>query len=57
MKVNYTGKVTGKVYRFSGAGSILPVDIKDKDKMLEKHGGTCCEGSGSNQPQPYFAVV
>jgi len=57
MKLNYTGKVTGKVYRFDGAGSTLPVDAKDKDKMLEKHGGTCCEGSGSNKPQPYFAVV
>jgi hypothetical protein len=57
MKLNYTGKVTGKVYRFDGAGSVLPVDVKDKDKMLEKHGGACCEGSGSNKPHPYFAIV
>jgi hypothetical protein len=58
LKLNYTGSVTGKVYRFDGAGSVRDdIDIRDSIKMLEKNGGVCCEGSGSTQPQPYFAKV
>ena len=57
LKLNYTGPVTGKLYVFNGAGAELPIDKEDADIMLKKHGGTCCEGSGSNKPHPYFAIV
>jgi len=54
LKLKYKGPVTGKDYFFSGAGAIVDVDKEDADIMLEKRGGTCCEGSGSTAPQPYF---
>jgi len=54
LKLKYKGPVTGKEYVFAGAGAIVDVDEKDAEIMLEKRGGTCCEGSGSTQPQPYF---
>lgn len=54
LKLKYKGPVTGKEYVFSGAGAIVDVDEKDAEIMLQKRGGTCCEGSGSTQPQPYF---
>jgi len=54
LKLKYKGPVTGKTYVFSGAGAIVDVDKEDAEIMLEKRGGTCCEGSGSTQPQPYF---
>ena len=57
LRLKYTGKKTGKLYVFAGAGSIIDVDKEDADIMLEKHGGTCCEGSGSTKPQPYFVKV
>jgi len=54
VKLKYRGPVTDKEYFFSGAGAIVDVDEKDAEVMLEKRGGTCCEGSGSTAPQPYF---
>ena len=57
LKLNYTGHVTGKLYVFNGAGAELPIDKEDADIMLKKHGGICCEGSGSNKPHPYFGIV
>ncbi len=54
LKLKYKGPVTGKEYFFSGAGAIVDVDKEDANVMLEKRGGTCCEGSGSTAPQPYF---
>jgi hypothetical protein len=57
LKLNYTGPVSGKKYFFPAAGAVVPVNIEDAEIMLDKHGGTCCEGSGSTKPQPYFAEV
>ena len=57
LRLKYIGKKSGKLYVFPGGGSIVDVDVRDVDIMLEKNGGTCCEGSGSNKPQPYFAKV
>ena len=57
LRLKYTGPISGKLYVFSGAGSIIDVDKEDANVMLEKHGGTCCEGSGSTKPQPYFVKV
>ncbi len=53
LKLNYTGPITGKLYVFSGGGSVLPIDVEDAQIMLAKHGGQCCpNGSG---PTPYFS--
>jgi len=57
LKLNYKGPVTGKKYFFSGAGAIVDVDKEDAEIMLEKRGGACCEGSGSTEPQRYFAKL
>jgi hypothetical protein len=54
LKLKYTGPVTGKLYVFSGAGAVVDVDEEDAVIMLEKRGGTCCEGSGTGQPPKYF---
>lgn len=56
LRLKYTGPVSGKLYDFSGAGSVLEVDKADVEIMLAKIGGNCCPGSGIGQPQPYFAV-
>jgi hypothetical protein len=54
--VNYTGKVTGKLYKFPGAGSIVEVDKRDVDQMLQyganRH--SCCSGS---EISPYFRIL
>ena len=57
LRLKYTGQKSGKLYVFDGAGSIIDVDKEDVEIMLKKHGGTCCEGSGSTKPQPYFVKV
>ena len=57
LRLKYTGPKSGKLYVFAGAGSVMDVDKEDAGIMLEKHGGTCCEGSGSTKPQPYFVKV
>jgi hypothetical protein len=57
LRLKYTGPISGKLYDFPRGGAILDIDKEDADIMLEKHGGTCCEGSGSTQPQPYFAKL
>jgi|32_taG_2_1085360.scaffolds.fasta_scaffold142281_2 hypothetical protein len=57
LKLKYKGPVSGKEYFFSGAGAIVDVDEEDADIMLQKRGGTCCEGSGSTAPQPYFVKL
>ena len=55
-KVNTKGSVTGKMYSFSGAGSILDVDERDVPDLLAKGvGGTsCCSGVPTS---PYFEIV
>lgn len=41
------GSVSGKTYKFSGAGAIQDVDIQDANGLLEKrYGGRQCCGSG-----------
>jgi hypothetical protein len=55
LNLNATGPVTGKRYRFSGAGAEVNVDKTDADVMLARRGGECCPGSVG--PQPYFALV
>lgn len=43
--VRVTGTVTGQQYVFRGAGSIVQVDPKDKDELLnKKRGRSCCGG-------------
>ena len=54
LKLKIKGPVSGKQYLFAGAGAVVPVNKEDVDKMLEKSGGMCCEGSGVNAPQSYF---
>jgi hypothetical protein len=49
------GKVTGKQYIFSGAGSIVDVDDEDGEIMKMKMSNQpCCSGG---LPTPYFQVV
>ena len=57
LKLKIIGSVSGKEYFFSGAGAVVPVDKEDVDIMLEKHGGLCCEGSGTGKPPAYFSKV
>jgi hypothetical protein len=53
--LNYTGAITGKLYVFNGAGSSLPVDKRDADKMLMKKSNLpCCSGS---MQTPYFSIL
>ena len=46
--VEVTGTVTGKRYRFNGAGDSQPVDIQDKDELLNKKSGRACCGGESH---------
>jgi hypothetical protein len=46
--VEVTGTVTGKKYRFNGAGDSQPVDIQDKDELLNKKSGRACCGGESH---------
>jgi len=48
-KVRVTGYVTGNSYVFNGAGSVVYVDEKDVEKLLEKRQGgrQCCGGTGN----------
>lgn len=53
LKIN--GPVTGILYVFSGAGSVLEVDDQDAKIMLERGRTTsCCAGTPSS---PYFSLV
>ena len=54
VKLNYTGKVTGRLYKFSGAGSIVYVDKRDADIMISKGSNRSCCGSSAT---PYFELV
>lgn len=49
------GPVTGNEYRFPGAGSIVDVDERDVEGLLEKKNlRSCC---GVDHPTPYFSLV
>lgn len=51
-----TGQITGKEYVFSGAGSVVDVDKRDADIMLNKYGGPCdCPSSVGRTP--YFEIA
>lgn len=54
--LNIIGKVTGKRYHFPGGGSIVYVDERDVNGLLEKKTtGGCC--GNPFPPQPYFYIV
>jgi len=55
MKINYTGKASGKLYVFDGAGAVVDVDVEDAEIMLAKRGGNCCPGGSG--PAPYFSKL
>lgn len=44
-----TGSVSGERYVFKGAGSVVDVDIRDVESLLEKRQGEkqCCGGTGN----------
>jgi len=52
--LNYTGKVTGNLYRFNRGGSIQDVDKKDAEIMLKRTDQYSCCGSVST---PQFEIV
>lgn len=55
VKLIVPGPVTGKIYTFSGAGSVVDVDIMDVEGLLNKNSGrSCC---GSDKPTSYFSLV
>lgn len=58
LKVNYYGKVTRKLYVFSGGGAIVEVDRRDVETMLQKVSGVCnsCP-TATTGTTPYFQVV
>ena len=47
-KLKATGYVTGNSYVFNGAGSVVDVDERDVEQLLEKRQGgrQCCGGTG-----------
>src|SRR3990167_673601 len=49
-RILITGTVTGNQYVFDGAGTVVAVDTRDKDEILnKKRGRACCGGqSGKN---------
>jgi hypothetical protein len=51
--INYTGRATGKKYRFEGAGAVVDMDEKDAEILLAKMSEDCCPGGSG--PQPLFA--
>lgn len=53
INLNITGRSSGKVYSFSGAGTIQNIDKEDVDFFLDLKQGGCC-GSVAN---PYFEIV
>lgn len=56
LSLTILGKVTSKIYTFSGGGSIVDVDKKDADIMLTKTSGNgCCPGSEGSTP--YFSIA
>jgi hypothetical protein len=58
--LQYTGPISGNVYHFNRAGSIVDVDNKDVEAMLAKRTkSTCCPGSGfpENTTTPYFELA
>ena len=55
VKLNATGKVTGKLYTFNGAGAILDVDKEDAEIMLKRKVSGCCPGSTGSTP--YFQII
>ena len=56
LNVNAIGSSTGKRYSWFGGGSVVNVDILDKDKLLKKTGNpvSCCK---DEVIQPYFELV
>lgn len=43
--VKLTGTISGKIYIWSRAGTVVDVDIRDKDEVLnKKRGRVCCGG-------------
>lgn len=55
MILKMTGKVTGKEYIFNGGGSIVDIDVRDMENLLENNKPipSCC-GSYSS---PNFEVL
>lgn len=51
--VNVTGKTTGNVYRFTGAGFEVSVDGRDADEILSRRSGRSCCGPGFT---PFFGL-
>lgn len=47
--VKVTGTVTGALYIFNGAGSVVEVDVRDKDEILNKKRGRACCGGQSGK--------
>jgi hypothetical protein len=47
-RVKVTGAVTGKAYEFPSAGSVVNVDTRDKDEILNKKRGRACCGGTTN---------
>ena len=55
--INTIGTVTGRMYSFRGAGSVLDVDERDVPSLVDKGvGGTSCCGSGLPSSS-YFRLV
>jgi hypothetical protein len=51
--LNAIGKITGKIYRFSGAGSEQDVDVRDAEHFLNQTMVSCCSGLTSK----FFEIV
>lgn len=48
------GAVSGVLYTWNGAGSVVNVDERDLPELLSKRGGRSCCGS---IPTPYFMIL
>ena len=55
VKLTITGSVSGVVYQFNGAGSVVAVDERDAPAMLAiLKGHTCC---GDKLSRPMFQLA
>ena len=56
VKLNITGKSTGRVYTFPRGGSELDIDYEDAQLFLQKRYGGC-DCPSDTGAKPYFEIV
>jgi len=57
IKLIAPGLVTGNIYEWNGAGSVVEVDEQDAEELLKKRTRPCQTCSGSLVETPYFEIA